>query len=302
MSDTLEQDLRDIYAEDAQRYETTGAEARLSAINFGQRTNHRRKVGMLGGVSVALAAGIAAVVVFVASGGSASLPPLKGTSYSLAGWKSVPTQNSAGLLRSATRVCDQSVAKLAYIKALDPRQHRRETAIGFILTKSEIASVENILTDVRGKYVAVLALDDNAPYVCIDGNRVGQGLAIFRANTMPGTAQTGLLSPARVIHIGGNTYASGTKVTGLEAGNHAYGRAGSDVTAVTFGFANGRTVDASVENGWYFAWWPWGSAPTSVQVKNSSGTSRSTTSCQPGSTGCVYQPSVSATPTAPTTT
>src|ERR1700744_102925 len=95
MSDMLEQDLRDIYAEDAQRYETTGAEARLSAINFGQRASHRRKVGMLGGgVSVALAAGIAAVVVFVASGGSASLPPLKGTSYSLAGWESVPSRNT----------------------------------------------------------------------------------------------------------------------------------------------------------------------------------------------------------------
>jgi hypothetical protein len=302
MSDTLEQDLREMYAEDARRYETTGAEERLSGIDFRQRKNHHRNVGMFAGVSVAIAAGIAAVVLLVVSGGSASLPPLKGSSYSLAGWTSVPTSSSSGLLRSATRSCDGTVARFAYVEALSQKQRQRERTTGFILPKSAIASVENVLTDVRDKYVAVVSLDDNASYVCIDGGRVQQGFTTSRDRGNLPYAQTGLLSPARVVHFGGVGYVNGTRVAGLEAGNHAYGRTGSGVTAVTFGFANGRTVGATVENGWYFAWWPWGSAPTSVQVKNSSGTFRSTTSCQPGSSGCVYKPSASATPTAPTTT
>lgn len=52
----------------------------------------------------------------------------------------------------------------------------------------------------------------------------------------------------------------------------SYGRAGADVSAVTFTFADGSSVDATVENGWYFAWWPGGSRPTSVSVTANSTT------------------------------
>jgi hypothetical protein len=84
-------------------------------------------------------------------------------------------------------------------------------------------------------------------------------------------------------------------------GLDAYGQAGADVSAALFSFANGQTVTATVENGWYFAWWPWTTYPTSVQVTTSSGTASSpmTTSgagveqkaspaCQPGTTDCVF--------------
>jgi hypothetical protein len=93
-------------------------------------------------------------------------------------------------------------------------------------------------------------------------------------------------------------------------GPYAPGQAGSDVSAVTFKFANGKTVDASVKNGWYFAWWPWISTPTSVTVTTNSGTTTSRLSssnaqsvavipgCRPGSSGCVFVK----TPPAPTTT
>jgi hypothetical protein len=52
---------------------------------------------------------------------------------------------------------------------------------------------------------------------------------------------------------------------------YAFGRAGTAISAVTFNFANGKTVKATVENGWYFAWWPWASSPTSAQMVTTSG-------------------------------
>ena len=45
-----------------------------------------------------------------------------------------------------------------------------------------------------------------------------------------------------------------------------YGLAGSDISAVTFTFANGLAVQATVQSGWYFAWWPGFDDPASVQV------------------------------------
>jgi hypothetical protein len=47
--------------------------------------------------------------------------------------------------------------------------------------------------------------------------------------------------------------------------------AGNNVSAVTFDFTDGPTVDATVHNGWYFAWWPNLDNPTSVQITTTSG-------------------------------
>jgi hypothetical protein len=58
-------------------------------------------------------------------------------------------------------------------------------------------------------------------------------------------------------------------------GPYAVGQAGSAITAVSFTFANGQTVSATVERGWYFAWWPWTTRPTSVSVTTSLGTQSS---------------------------
>ena len=97
-------------------------------------------------------------------------------------------------------------------------------------------------------------------------------------------------------------------------GPYALGQAGSDVSAVTFTFADGNTVAATVKNGWYFAWWPWLSTPTSVTVTTSSGTTTSPVTsstglrvaviagCQPGSSGCVFVKTRSGPTTMTTTT
>jgi hypothetical protein len=88
---------------------------------------------------------------------------------------------------------------------------------------------------------------------------------------------------------------------GAGFGLDAYGQAGSGVSSVVFSFANGRTVTATVQHGWYFAWWPWTSYPRSVQVRSSSGTHTSpmttrgqgnelkpSPACKPATPACVF--------------
>jgi hypothetical protein len=69
------------------------------------------------------------------------------------------------------------------------------------------------------------------------------------------------------------------------------GLAGSDVSAVTFDFADGSKVNATVQNGWYFAWWPGDRWPASVQVTTNSATltsPMSVSACLSETTGCVF--------------
>jgi hypothetical protein len=64
------------------------------------------------------------------------------------------------------------------------------------------------------------------------------------------------------------------------------GMAGSHVSGVKLVFNHGPTVDATIQNGWYFAWWPTLDQPTSVQITTTSGqtqTQKCSSPSQPGS-------------------
>ena len=52
----------------------------------------------------------------------------------------------------------------------------------------------------------------------------------------------------------------------------ADGRTGAGVTAVTFDLSDGTSVRATVESGWYMAWWPGAATATKAEVTTSSGT------------------------------
>ncbi len=87
---------------------------------------------------------------------------------------------------------------------------------------------------------------------------------------------------------------------GLGFGDYALGQAGKAVTAVKVRFANGTTVDATVQHGWYFVWWPGFANPGSIEVVTKSGTETSplisagrysvlaVPGCRPGANGCVF--------------
>lgn len=287
MSDSFDQTIRVGLADLASNV-TAEAESRVLTIDYIPQAARRRRLRTAWATgSAALTAGAATTaVVLLASAGSVSLSPLTGVSYSLAGWTSIPGAAGTPRLQAATKSCDRTIATFAESFARRTSRSKRQ-ASGFTISSSMIASVQNVLTDLRGKYVALVALDRNAPYVCINGDAARQGTVTFRDKTIPAPPRAGQLSSARVVHLGGVGYVNGVRVTGLEAGNHAYGRAGDGVTAVLLGFRDGRTVSATVQHGWYFAWWPWGSTPSSIQITNTKGTFRSTTSCTPGSSGCV---------------
>lgn len=63
------------------------------------------------------------------------------------------------------------------------------------------------------------------------------------------------------------------------------GMAGNNVAAVTLDFNGGLTVDATVHNGWYFAWWPTLDHPTAVQITTSTGQTQTDTCSKPSQSG-----------------
>lgn len=154
-----------------------------------------------------------------------------------------------------------------------------------------------VLAVARGRYTAQIYVEGKKVYHCVsDGNRghtgVGFDGGLLTLHAAPAPDQLGL--PA-----GGGGSAPGFAGSAPHQQSvvlHDLGRAGSDVSAVAFVFADGTTVDATVKNGWYFAWWParngfFGAQPRSVRVTT---LSRTTTSpmpgpgCHVGSKGCVW--------------
>jgi hypothetical protein len=67
--------------------------------------------------------------------------------------------------------------------------------------------------------------------------------------------------------------------------SNVFGMAGNDVSAVTFDFTDGLTVDATIQNGWYFAWWPTLDQPTSVQITTTSGQTQTEKCSSPSQSG-----------------
>lgn len=286
MSDSFDQSIR-IGLADLASTVTTDAQARVLAVGYIPQVSRRRLSTVLQAGCAALTVGVAATaVVLLISAGAASLPPLTAASYSLVGWTSTPTPARTSLLREAARSCDRTIVQFAVDDAA-VQAMRQGSRFTFKVAPSMVASVKNVLAEARGKYFAVVSIYRDAPYVCIGGAAFTQARVLTSDNTIPVPARAGQLSAAHIVNAEGYYYSGGAQVVIGGGGRHAYGRVGAGVSAVLFAFANGRTVSATVQHGWYFAWWPWRSNPTSIQVTNTKGTFRSSATCTPGSDGCV---------------
>jgi hypothetical protein len=146
-----------------------------------------------------------------------------------------------------------------------------------------------VLTDARGNFVAAIYVSGTRESDCISDGRdtsTGEGSNDMRLAfyTAPGPDQLGLAS-------GGGGSASGFPGGRSRDGVYEYrlGLAGSNIIAVTFRFGDRTTVEATVQNGWYFAWWPNTDYPTSVQLTTRS-RSRITSqiNCKTGVRGCGF--------------
>jgi hypothetical protein len=158
--------------------------------------------------------------------------------------------------------------------------------------KPPVLTGSPVLVTVRGRYIAQIYSTRKKVYVCVsDGTRahtgVGSDGATLTLYSSPSADQLGL--PA----TGGGSAPGfpGTARTKESIVTHIFGRAGGDVSAVAFVFADGTTTDATVENGWYYSWWPNQDEPQSVRVTSSSKMTSSSmpgSGCHAGSSGCVW--------------
>jgi hypothetical protein len=150
-----------------------------------------------------------------------------------------------------------------------------------------------VVSETSGRYTATVYHPTGSQvFVCITEGRAGAG------SQMSNFGPRGVAKPApdHITHLGGG----GGAAPGFPGGNpnqlppqfrdqssatkqrfrrllargvesDEAGMAGSNVSAIAFDFTGGVTVDATVHNGWYFAWWPNLDHPTSVQITTTSG-------------------------------
>jgi hypothetical protein len=182
-----------------------------------------------------------------------------------------------------------------------------------------------VLTDARGKYVAAIYVSGQSVNWCIsDGrnNASSTGGGTLDSYTAPGPDQLGLptgggasapgfpgANPNRPLppevrtamqanpqlksnpSLLAKQEAARQHVIDQGVETNLVGLAGGNLAAVTFVFANGETVDATIQNDWYFVWWPNIDRPASVQITTTSGsTISSQMNCQPGTNSCVFAP------------
>jgi hypothetical protein len=245
MSDVFEQELREAFAA---RVETVAPRivGRLAARDLKPSHLRRRlfaKLGAAGGLITA--AGVAAVLV-LASGAPAAF----------AGWTAVPAAVTAPALSIAREACG-------------------------ITSSMRVLAAES-----RGPFVSLVFVRRNDPWQCITHGpmalmkttteypaRLYEPLPADKITT-PSLALQAYTAAAkrklsalelreqRLIHehdippignLDNQIYAIKTGPDGLIS---VTGTAGKGVTAVRFVLADGTTVSATVQGGWYEAWWP----------------------------------------------
>jgi hypothetical protein len=121
-----------------------------------------------------------------------------------------------------------------------------------------------VLADSRGPYTAAIYSDSDRSAVCLSGNGVSMNSTPPAGS--PSTVATGAIELAG----GGLRDSDGNALTLVD------GRVGTGVTGVTVQRSDGSTVQASVENGWYLAWWPGSATADTATVTTASGSSSQT--------------------------
>jgi hypothetical protein len=155
-----------------------------------------------------------------------------GATNAFAGWKPTPTKAAPGQLGAAGRACT---------------------------SKSPISGLPLALSDVRGPFTLQVYANDTTSATCINGpgiSAVRVGESSQAATLAPGEIE---MTPAPPAGPARQPYA------------FSEGRIGSGVQAVTLNLSDGTTVDATVGNGWYLAWWPSAAEPRSATVTTATG-------------------------------
>ncbi|HTX46765.1 MAG TPA: hypothetical protein VMD48_10815 [Solirubrobacteraceae bacterium] len=155
-----------------------------------------------------------------------------GASTAFAGWKAKPTPASARQIAAASADCSAHLP---------------------------VAGIPLVLTDSRGPFTFQIYADSNASTICTTGPSF-QSVSTNRSSQSLTPASDGITA----------TISQSTNENG-QAYSFAEGRVGSAVSGVALVRSDGGTVTATVQNGWYVAWWPGAATVGTAQITTPSG-------------------------------
>ncbi len=115
-----------------------------------------------------------------------------------------------------------------------------------------------VLTDTRGPYTASIYADGST---CVEGD----GITI--SSSSGGGGNPGVPAGKIALNGAGQSDSDGHALTMVD------GPIGAGVTGVTITRSDGSSVQATVRNGWYLAWWPGSQRAATAQVASASATS-----------------------------
>jgi hypothetical protein len=269
--DQLEDDLRAVLAERADEV-PAGAATRVRTHPYRPRTRTLGPPVAVGGVAAAAATGVA-VWLF-------ALSPQTSTAF--AGWTATPGAAAPGQVTTAESTCESRVAALP---SAPPHGGQKPPALG-------LAGLQPVLNDTRGPFTWVILADSDASRYasCISGpslNTVSADSSVSPA-TGPGAngsgSSSGLSAPAGQVRLASSSH---TSTPDGASYSFAEGRVGSGVTDAALVLSDGTHVEATLQNGWFAAWWPGDSTLSSALVTTASGT---TTEQLPAGVGPCPQP------------
>jgi hypothetical protein len=164
---------------------------------------------------------------------AAILSLTSGASTAFAGWSAQPTKPSAAQLATVEQACQQQIP---------------------------IKGLPLALSDTRGPFTFRIYANATQMADCTVGPSFTHSSGFSSDGPLAPPAGRVKLGGAQVTLPNGNSY------------SFAQGSVGDGVTGVTLNLSDGTTVTATVQNGWYVAWWPGSAELSSADVQTASGT------------------------------
>jgi hypothetical protein len=174
----------------------------------------------------------AAAAACVAAAAVASVPLL-----SAPAWAASSDALSGAALRAAQLDCTTRLSRLPNASQLDPSPRA--------------------LAEKRGSTTSTMLVSGSSLGVCVgsEGQRYGALVDLPTLPTSPGPVRVDLA----------------VTVAGPEATGVVAGRVGADVASVTLETSDGRSMEATTQDGYFLAWWPSAARPNSLTALRADG-------------------------------
>jgi hypothetical protein len=263
MNDMLETQLRETLAARAEEVPES-AVGRVRGHDYRPRTRDLRPP--IAGGAVACAAVAGGLVVGLG---------LSHPSAAFAGWKAHPTAAKPDEVASAGSSCQtklQGMSGSAADSAASAQAGRPPLP--------SLSSMSQVLSDTRGPFTFLIYANPagTASAACFDA----PGFTSLNETAAIGSATPVATDGVSVVRQSQAT-SQGNGYTFIE------GQVGSGVSQVTLDLKDGSTVQATIQNGWFAAWWPGSADATAASLTTPSGTTTATLPA-PDMPGCPVTP------------